>query len=60
MDSYSSETGELLSMLQRFLDDQPTSIEAMAMGGDAIPEGERVAVAAERLRDFEGKWESRT
>jgi len=56
MDNYSSETGELPSMLQRFLDDKPTSVEAMAMGREAIPERDRIAVAVERLRDFEGKW----
>jgi len=43
-------------MLQRYLDDKLTSVEAMAMGREAIPESDRVAVADARLRDFEKRW----
>ena len=55
MDNGSSEIGDLPLMLQRSLEDKPTSVEAMAMGREAIPERDRVAIAVERLRGFERK-----
>jgi len=43
-------------MLQRYLDEKPSSVEAMAMGREAIAGRDHVAVAVERLRDFEEMW----
>ena len=43
-------------MLQSYLTEKPTWIEAMAIGRDVIPEKDRVAAAGAVLRDFEEKW----
>ena len=44
-------------MLQHYLNEKPTSVEAMAMGREPIAEKDWVASAGVTLKDFEERWE---
>ena len=43
-------------LLQRYLDDKPSTMEAIVMGQEGVTGRDHVAVATERLMDFEVKW----
>jgi len=44
-------------MLQHYLNEKPTSVEAMTMGREPIAEKDWVASAGVTLKGFEERWE---